>query len=456
MINTNTRLRLALILSNSIGLLLGTAAPCLASDEDFSSQYTGFTKKILLAGVQLERYSLNYRLESCKKPFMAKLAFMSTQEASAATGLAFEVCGDQQFGRGRKRLLAVDKDALGRGLRSAQVGSIIAASGSGYELAANFYQYAKGRHKGLDTASANKFVAAKLKEIDDLIARRKALVDANAQHPAHDRALLEGKILDAMRGTFVNEYATFSTNARSDFITRNLFFLMNASYNTIGACAAEYGWLSLSNPKLNGTSNILFTITGAMAMATPLLCSAQLWLQRRYMFNSQMKKFNGSKDSINEMAALIKESQSKNAGDTGTLIPTLPATERFAMYSDSNHLFSKQLENEMNTMRRLNKVALQDSMMGPAIGSLLMTQGILGTRAYYHYPTRPRTQMDLNYKGSICGTVGTSMAVVGNAAWFLASISYEQHLRKQNRLPQQLIKSRLEHLDEVEKVISAL
>lgn len=453
----NKKSRTALVLSNCFALLMASIAPCAASDEDFSSQYTNYTKKILLAGVQLERFSLNYRLESCKRPFLAKLAFFGTQEASAATGLAFEVCGDQQFGKGRKRLLDVNKSALGRGLRSAQVGSIIAASGSGYELAANFYQYAKGRHKGLDTASANKFVAVKLKEIDDLIARRKSLVDANTQNPAYDRAVLEGKILDAMRGTFVNEFATFSSHARSEFITRNLFFLMNTAYNTVGACAAEYGWLSLNNPKLNGTSNILFTITGAMAMATPLLCSTQLWWQRRHIFNSQMKKFNGKKESITEMAALIKELQGNStSGNTGTLIPTLPATERFAMYSDTNHLFAKQLESELNTMRRLNKIALQDSLMGPAIGSLLMTQGILGTRAYYHYPTRPKTQMDLNYKGAICGTVGTSMAVVGNAAWFLASISYEHHLRKQKRMPDQLIKSRLEHLDDVEKVISAL
>lgn len=455
----NIRIRFAKIAAiscASFGLTLAPFASCAAADEDFSALYTNYTKKILLNGVQLERYSLQYRLESCKRPLLDKLVFFSTQEAGAATGLAFEVCGDQQFGKGRKRLIAVDKDALGRGLRGAEIGSIIAGSGSAYELAASVFHYAKARQKGLDTASANKFVSSKLKEIDNLIAQRRALVEANVSHPAHDRAVLEGKILDAMRGTFANEFANFSTHTRSEAITRNLFFLMNASYNTIGACAAEYGWRSLSNPKLGGTSNILFTVSGAMAMATPILCSAQMYFQRKHMMNAQMEKFAASKTAIDEMANLIKDSQAQNGSEVGSLIPSLPATQRFAMYSDSNHMFVMQLENELGTMRQLNKVALQTSLMGPAIGSLLMTQGILGTRAYYHYPRRPKTQMDLNYKGAVCGTVGTSMAVVGNAAWFLASVSYEHHLRKDKRLPEQLIKDRLQHLDDVEKIIAAL
>jgi hypothetical protein len=141
----------------------------------------------------------------------------------------------------------------------------------------------------------------------------------------------------------------------------------------------------------------------------------------------------------------------------GTLIPSLPATQRLAMYTDSNIKFMAQLENEVSTMRQLNKVALQTSLMGPAIGGLFLSQGILGTRGYYHYfPARPKNQMDLNYKGSVCGTVGTSMAVVGNAAWLLASLSYEHHLRKEKRLPEQIIKERLSHLDEVETIVSAL
>ena len=107
-------------------------------------------------------------------------------------------------------------------------------------------------------------------------------------------------------------------------------------------------------------------------------------------------------------------------------------------------------------MRNLDEVALQTSLLGPVIGGQLMTQGILGTVGYYKYTTQPIKQINQYYYGAVVGTVGSSMAVVGNAAWLLSSLSYQHHLSKEKKLPDQLIKSRLEHLDELEKTIAAL
>jgi|AGTN01.2.fsa_nt_gi hypothetical protein len=45
-----------------------------------------------------------------------------------------------------------------------------------------------------------------------------------------------------------------------------------------------------------------------------------------------------------------------------------------------------------------------------------MTQGILSTKAVTKYALKPRKQLGLTYDGAILGTVGTSMAVAGNAA----------------------------------------
>ena len=99
---------------------------------------------------------------------------------------------------------------------------------------------------------------------------------------------------------------------------------------------------------------------------------------------------------------------------------------------------------------------MQTSELGPLIGGTLMTQGILGTNGYYKNPLRPRRQIAQYFYGSVTGTVGTSMAVVGNAAWLLASYSCEHKLSRQQKLPSQLIRSRLDHLAELEKVVSTL
>jgi hypothetical protein len=423
---------------------------------DFSAQYTALTRQILLDSIALERFSLTYRLQNGRISTLQKLIFFGTQQAGSSCGLAFEIIADEQFNRARRHPLQLDKGSLKRGLRTAEVGSIVAASGSGFELAVNLARSVKNKRHGLDPRSANTLVISKLQHIDGLLRQRDALIAANSQHPAHDRAVIEGNILRLMRSAFVNEFATFSADTRSATSVQNLFYLLNATYNTIGALGAGYGYSAVNKPKLNGTANILFIVSGAMVGVTPLICSTELWAERKLILNSLHKKLGGGEFDPAEMAkqrALLEAA----GGEQGSLMPSLPSTQRMAIYTESNQLFEKQIQNETTTMRKLNKVAVQNLALGPVIGGLLMTQGILGTHGYYSYfPRRIRTQLDLDYKGAVVGTVGTGLAVVGNAAWLLASLSYEHHLRKNHKLPEQLIKDRLEHLDELEKTVTLL
>jgi hypothetical protein len=433
-----------------------TTTPAATTEDAFSRQYTETTKRILLSGVELERFSLNYRLEKRRPPLWQKLIFFGSQETGASCGLAFEVAGVQQFGRARHKLLAFNSSSVGNGLRAAETGSTIAASGSTISLVSNAVRYAKGRKHGFDTRAANQFVASRLQQIDQLLAQREALVAAHPQHPAHDRALIEGKILQAMRGTFVNEYAHFNADTRSASTVENLFYLSNASYNTVGAVAAGIAHAALNKPKLNGPANILFIISGAMAAGTPLICSAELWAQRKFLLHSLESRFKGSEAALAEVAKQRAQLEGASAAQ-GSLMPSFPSTQRLAVYTESNQLFVNQLQSETTTMRRLNKVAVQNVIMGPAIGGLLMTQGILGTAGFYDYfPRQPKKLLNREYQGAICGTVGTSMAVVGTAAWLLASLSYEHRLSKEKRLPEQLIQQRLTHLDELEKIVNAI
>jgi len=104
-------------------------------------------------------------------------------------------------------------------------------------------------------------------------------------------------------------------------------------------------------------------------------------------------------------------------------------------------------------MRRNEKVALQNNLLAPVIGAQLMTQGIFGCIGSYRYNLRPRKQLSMFYRGAIVGTVGTSMATVGNAVSLLSTLSYEHRLSKEKKMPAQLIKARLEHLEEVEREV---
>ncbi|MFX7167273.1 hypothetical protein ABTI49_19685, partial [Acinetobacter baumannii] len=84
----------------------------------------------MLTGVELERYSLHFRMENGKQPKFRRLRFFLAQEAGAAGGLVFETAGDKQFHKGRSHPLQINKRALHESLTTATTCSIIAGSGS--------------------------------------------------------------------------------------------------------------------------------------------------------------------------------------------------------------------------------------------------------------------------------------------------------------------------------------
>ncbi|MBC7997080.1 MAG: hypothetical protein IAF58_04015 [Leptolyngbya sp.] len=433
-----------------------TTTSALTADS-FSRDYTVLTKQILQKGIELERFSLKYRLEAAKQPKFRRLRYFLSQEAGAAGGLAFEITAVDQFERGRRHPLQINKGALENSLKATTTTSIIAASGSGLELTSNFLLSLKNRKNGYDPKSANKFVASKLKNIDDLLAQRDALVQRNSSSPAYEYAVAEGRVLHAMRNSFINEYTQFSIDTRSYLAFQNLFYLLNTSYNVVGATAAGIAYKAVTEPELNGPANILFIVSGGLAMVSPILSTGYSKWMKNHARRDVERALNEKIDfKPGALAEECKKLERAVPVVDGSLIPSLPVTQRLGLYTQSSELFQKQLANETKIMHKLEKVALQTSEIGPLIGGALMTQGILGTVGYYKYTVRPRKQIGLFYGGAVVGTVGTSAAVVGNAAWLLASYSYERNLAKKKQLPRQLIQARLDHLVEIEKVVASI
>jgi hypothetical protein len=410
----------------------------------------------LLAGIELERFSLNYRLEAARQPKFRQVRYFLCQEAGAAGGLAFETTGDDQFGKGRRQPLKLDKDALRGALATTMTTSIIAASSSGLEFSSNMLRAYKNGKNGYDSHSATKFVSAHLQQIDDLLLKRQELVAQADGNPGYARAVAEGQMLHALRGSFANEYATFNADTRSYMLYQNLFYLLNASYNTVGAVAADVAYRAVSRPHLNGTANILFITSGALATVTPIITTTTEKYMRRHAYASVEKELHATKFDPEEFAAQCKKMEALDHSTEGTMMPSFPVTNRMAIYTASNTLFQKQLESETKVIRKFEKVALQTSLLGPVIGATLMTQGILGTNGYYKYPLQPRRQLAQFYYGSVVGTVGTGAATIANAVSLLQTLSYEHKLTKENRMPKQLIQKRLEHLAEIEKTVTAL
>jgi hypothetical protein len=441
----------------SSALALETPSVPLSGSAEFTEQYSALTKQLLLKGVELERFSLHYRMESCRQPKFRQLRYFLAQETGASAILAFEITAIKQFHTGRTHPLKISKHALHGAFATVMTGEIIAGAGSCIELASNALLAIKNKHEGFDPQSANRFIIAGVSQFDQLLAQRQALVEAHKDHPAYERAVVEGNILKELRKAFINEYANFHADARGYATYTNLFYLFNVATTALGTTAAGIAYKAVKTPKLNGPTNILFIATGGLAMASPLLSSAAGQWVRKHSRESFLRRIGESgKFDTSVLSTQRQRLQDLLINAEGSLMPALPGVERLALYTESDQLFQKQLANETSTVRHLEKVAVQSNVLGPVIGSTLMTQGILGTTGYYKYTFRPRKQINYYFHGAVVGTPGAALGVVATAGSLLASWSYENKLRKEKRLPEQLINERLAHLDDLEKTIHSL
>jgi hypothetical protein len=423
---------------------------------DFTEQYSSLTKQILLAAIELERFSLNYRLTSATPPKFRRLRFFLAQETGASCGLAFQIVAIRNFAIGRKRPLQISKRELHGAIATFMTGSIIAGGDAAFELGLNGLISIKHHQEGFNPGSAERFVSDKLEQFDQLLAKREALVQAHPDHPGYHRAVIEGKILAELRKAFINEFAIFDADSRGFAAFTNSFFMLNALTNAVATTVGGLAYKGVNTPKYNAPTNILFMLTGAMVMGSPLVSSLAGYLVQKHTYNSFLKRVGAETTFDASVLSTVRRQLEETAPGEGSLVPSLPAVNRFALYGESSRLFERQLINETTTIRHLGKVAVESNLLGPIIGGTLLTQGILGTTGYYRYTFRPRKQLALDYRGAIVGSTGSSLAVVGTAAWYLASLAYENHLRKKHSLPIQLIQDRLAHLDEIEKIVRAI
>jgi hypothetical protein len=429
--------------------------PAASAQEDPLTRVRELTKRILLTGIDLERYTLRFRRDSAKQTYFKRLRFFMMQEAGAACGMAYEIVAIDELREGRKNPLKIDKGHLRKGLTSALVGSTIAGSSSGVELTRNAILALYNKKHGMDPKSANEYVVSHVKQLDALLTEREALVAQHSNHELYAQAVLEGKLMRSLRDEAVGEYAKFYKDVKAYRAKENTFYAMNIATNVVGAVAAKVGMDALDNPKLNGGANILFTITGALTMASPLVANATGRVTGVFA-ERKMRSLLGELPALDYEATRTQAQEFKDSIKNIDQAKYPFAMSRASDYLQGSKLFQKQMNREVRIGRYVNKVAVESSFIAPPIGATLLTQGILGTRAFYKYEFQPRKNLELNYKGAIVGAVGTAVATGVTGVLLISDWAYYWKLKRENRLPKQMIEARLKHLDELQASVEAM
>lgn len=428
-----------------------------AKDDNFKSEYKELSRQILLDGIALERFSLNYRLEASRQSNLKYLRYGLTQQAGASGGLAFESIAVREFRKARRRPLQLNTQAISRGFKAFEVTGIIAGAGSAFELGANTVRYIRSCHQGFDSKAAAKYVIERSKHLDELMARHQALVAAHKEHPAYRAALADEAMMLALRDSVLSEFSKFHTDVRAYRTYENLFYGLNIATNVTGVISGYHGNKGLHNPKFNGSSSVLLIVSGGLTALSPLISTgAGIWAGKAAKDSFFGKLGYEPKFDPKELKARQEALQTALAGYSPDEHQIPAILTREAIYKQSQVGFADQLRAENRVFRMLANTAFQSDLLAPNIGGTLVTQGVLGTVGYYNYRKRPAKALNLAYKGAAAGIVGTGIAVGATALGIIADNAFYYHLYKNKKLPKQLIEKRLEQLSEFEQSVRAM
>lgn len=427
-------------------------------EAELIARYRDLGKRALRIGVELERFSLNYRLYGTRHSKLMTLQYAGTQEAGAAGGLAVNILGIREFGAARSDPEKFNGDNLRKGARAAMITSIIAAAGSTASLGYNTFVAISNERKGYSSKQARQFVKGRLAELDRILDEREAIVAAHPEHRFYALAKSEGKILRLMRSAFVLEFSTFLHDVHRLRVDENLFYVLNSAANAMSAVSAFCLDRAVTDRRYFAHAGITGAVCGLISTFSPLagtVCGVAAGRRAQHRF---LKEAGGvSAQSVDELSNEVKhlEQMLTQTTEAGDALPR--GIARAAIYSQSSRYFSEELRRELRIMKYLNAVAAQSDIVGPAVGGTILSQGILTTCAHYLFGGKDeRKKAGLDYGGSVIGATGSGVAVAVTAGALIFDLYYMHRLEKKQKLPEQLIEQRLKYIQDTESIIDAL
>ena len=111
------------------------------------------------------------------------------------------------------------------------------------------------------------------------------------------------------------------------------------------------------------------------------------------------------------------------------------------------------IDHEENTIRRIRRVAGQQSIAAPIIASLGAGSGTLSTVGYHGYRQQPLINSRLGFAGDAAVISAEAVALYATPKAAISAYLYEHYLRRRGEHPDQLLSNRLKDLEGLEKIV---
>ena len=349
----------------------------------------------------------------------------------------------------------VSKRALKGARISGLVGTVVGASSSGIELGANGVWALRNKVQKNDPGTAKNTLMQQLKELDASLQRLDKRLAQCKPGPVTELLSTECKLLKIYRDWNVYEFAQFYADIKSRQSSNNVFYALNIFSNSAEATAFLLLIKGLKNPRLCAPASICsLTDDGTSIINAPLRGVVCNLLYKIY-FKKLSTELNEKLYDPRPLAAELcqKLQQQVAAADSETLALIGPIDKRLVTYTTYNGKYEDYYHQTIAELRRLRQIALQSNLYGVTISTVGLAGDIQGAVSTYSCRRSDRAANAVSFSGSVTGITSNSASFWLTTQWLIRDAFYTSRLKRDHKLPEDILMDRLKTLDIVKPVL---
>lgn len=424
---------------------------------DIEEQIRQIDRQVLLELVELDRFNIRYRLQVNHYARWRQIFYPAAQEANAALITASGIVSIRQSERGWNKLNLISETALRKGINTGAVGCLIGGGSSAVELLADSMQTWKEHKQGYSPVQAVAFEKCKVERISKLISERDALMHSGTFAGDHREYIeLKGQMCRYIRDRLVFEFKQWNYRARAYAWYKNTFYVLNAITNFSRFSGFQAGLKGLKDSSFNGAAGPILTSASAIAAVTPAVSLGVGYLVRNHQVKILDRELGVSNVVSNEEMELHYERLLRLVATSGA------ADERVKeLLADIELLrtdtigLDATIHRETRKIVETRRVAAQQAIAGPIVGTLGMASSTVSTIGYYGYRHQPKIANRMGLPSGLLIIGSGAIALYQTPKSVISGMIYEHALRVKGEHPDQLLEKRLVDLDEIEAAIKA-
>jgi hypothetical protein len=447
-------MRAAVLLAVSILFAVAPAAvvaePTL---QGYVSNVDRLTRDILKDEIQLEQFSLRYRLETGRANRFKSWRYFAFQEA--ALGLFEANCISLVSYRGEN---LNNPEELKRGPAACAtalpmlIGFAVGGTGDAIELGLNtVHSWQRGR-TGFSQNESRAHVAAMLRGIDAKLAERRKIIDAEPPEDAETAELqkLEGRLLEDFRDLSVAEFQRYHIGASRGLAMENTFYLLD-----IGKASTGCVWTGLDlylirhgRGRIDTASGIVDIINAASVVIDPVAAklagSIAENIDRRKLRASGLPSPDFSEDKLKADYKILRQFAAAHA--TSDKADVMALLARMDHYEANTGYYTEEIRHSASELQEIRRSLLEHLGWGMFVGGSKMPLGILSVISGARFPYRDRINNSYYFAGGLAYMPAVTISIVDSWRRQIQGEIAFQRLRREHKLPGQLINGRLAEL----------